>query len=89
MNADGAPIERWKLLGYERPGLMPDELARTETKQLRTAYEQVCDAMRDAGEAKPNVRVWARCGRALGWTVVEHKRRNVCARPKSKPGELP
>lgn len=84
MHREGAPIERWALFGYERPGKMTDALARTNAKQLWTEYARVCDALERAGDPSPNVEVYARCGRGLGWREVEHRRRNVCKHGKSK-----
>ncbi|KIG19348.1 hypothetical protein DB30_03904 [Enhygromyxa salina] len=84
MNRDGAPIERWKLLGYDRPGDMPDAIARTHDKQLRAAYAQVCEAQAAAGDPHPNVQVMARCGRKLGWATVEKRRANVCGKKTGK-----
>lgn len=81
MHADGAPIKRWELFGYERPGDMPDNIARTPRKQLRPAYNQVCDALKKQGDPDPYVEVFARCGEWMGWKVVERRRRNVCIDP--------
>jgi hypothetical protein len=93
-NNDDAPIERWTLLGYERPGLMPDKLARTEKKQLVTDYRRVCQAMRKAGDKQPDVRVQARCAEKGAWKLVERRKRNVCKlstapKPKSKARPKP
>ncbi|PRP91686.1 hypothetical protein [Enhygromyxa salina] len=84
MNRDGAPIERWKLLGYDRPGDMPDDVARSRDDRLKQAYAQVCKAQQDAGDPKPNIQVMARCGRKLGWQTLERRSRNVCNMNKSK-----
>lgn len=78
MKQDGQPIERWKLLGYERPGTMPDKLGRIHHNQLFNDYQRVCQAMRDAGDPNPDVQVYARCGIDLGWQEVERRKRNVC-----------
>jgi hypothetical protein len=84
---DNAPIERWTLLGYERPGLMPDQLARTQKKHLFTDYRRVCQAVRKAGDKQPDIRVQARCAEKGEWKLVEKRRRNVCTigKPKPKP----
>lgn len=98
-NNDDAPIERWTLLGYERPGLMPDKLARTEKKNLTTEYRRVCQALRKAGDKQPHVTVQARCAENGAWKPIEKRKRNVCKigaakpkpapkpKPKPKPGE--
>jgi hypothetical protein len=84
MNQDGEPIERWTLLGYERPGLMPDTLARTEKKTLYTHVNGVCRALRQQGDQAPNVEVSARCAEKTTWKPVEQRERNVCD-PRTKP----
>jgi hypothetical protein len=89
-NNNGAPIERWKLLGYERPGLMPDGLARTKKTGLFTDFERVCNKLREQGEPEPNVEAWARCADKARrdhrdrWKVVERRRRNVCLIPEKQ-----
>ena len=96
-NSDDAPIERWKLLGYERPGLMPDALARTEKDDLFKHYDGVCRALRRQGDPEPDVRVEARCADKTYWKRVERRTRNVCPvadavvhrRPKSKSKPKP
>jgi hypothetical protein len=94
MNQDGAVLERWSLFGFEQPGDMPDNLARTQHKQLLSAYGRVCAAMRKGGDTKPNVQVDARCAVKGEWKQVESRKRNVCApkgmaKPKPKPGSRP
>jgi hypothetical protein len=89
MNKGGEPIERWELLGYDRPGKMPDKLARTHHKQLFSDYARVCKAMREAGDPDPNVRVYARCGLEAGWKEVERRKRNVCKISSNKPKATP
>jgi hypothetical protein len=86
-NDDDAPIERWTLLGHERPGLMPDKLARTQKKDLLNEYRRACRAMRKAGDKQPDVRVRARCAEKGEWKLVERRKRNVCEikASKSKP----
>jgi hypothetical protein len=88
MHKKGAAIERWSLLGYASPRDMPDDIARTHTKQLWREYDRVCEALELAGDPKPNVQVWARCGRGLGWRETEHRKRNVCPKAKKtiRPG---
>lgn len=78
MNKDGEPIERWTLLGYERPGDMPDKLARTHKKDLFREYGRVCRELRKQGDPAPNVEVSARCSEWTKWKQVERRRRNVC-----------
>jgi hypothetical protein len=85
MNAGGEALERWKVLGYERPGEMPDNIARTRDKGLYADYARVCKAMREAGDPEPNLQVYARCGVKLGWKKFERRKRNVCtAKPAAK-----
>jgi uncharacterized membrane protein YphA (DoxX/SURF4 family) len=84
MHKRGAPIQRWKLLGYARPGLMPDKLARTHYKDLRQDYARVCDAMREQGDAKPHVQVAAQCGFKAGWKPVAKRKSNACKNKKGK-----
>lgn len=88
-NNDRAPIERWTLFGFERPGLMPDKRARTQKKDLMNEYRRVCQAMRKAGDKQPDVRVQARCAEKGEWKTVERRRRNVCKISKSKPKPKP
>jgi hypothetical protein len=92
MKRDGEPIERWKLFGYERPGLMPEPLARSHKKELFTDYRRVCHALRKQGVRQPEVEVRARCAYLGKWVEVERRRRNVCtigAKPKSKTKSKP
>ncbi len=87
MNSGGAPIERWTLYGYERPGAMPDKLLRIKHKGLYADYNRVCQALRETGDPDPNVEVFARCGVHKGWKVVERRKRNVCAGNRGKRGK--
>lgn len=89
MNQGGAPIERWTLLGYERPGDMPDEIARIHYNKLKTDHERVCDALRKSGDAQPNVQVAVRCGFDYGWKQITKRKRNICATAKAKPKAKP
>lgn len=85
MNRDGEPVERWRLLGYERPGKMPDKLSRIHKNALFHDYARVCRAQREAGDPHPNLQVYARCGHELGWKEVERRKRNVCEIPRQAP----
>jgi hypothetical protein len=87
MNKDGEPVERWRLLGYERPGEMPDKLSRVHEKGLFSDYARVCRAQREAGDPNPNLQVYARCGFELGWKEVERRKRNVCKISKHSSGK--
>lgn len=79
MHEDGEPIKRWELLGYDRPGAMPDNILRVKRNTLAGDYTRVCQALRKAGDSKPNVQVFARCGVDKGWKTVERRKRNVCS----------
>lgn len=85
MNNGGEVIERWKLLGYDRPGAMPDKLGRIHHKQLKTDGARVCKAMREQGDPDPNVEVFARCGLSGGWKIRANRKHNVCKAKKAKP----
>lgn len=82
MKADGAPLERWKLLGYERPGEMPDRLARTQKTDLFIDYERMCKQMREQGDPEPDIQAAARCANRGKWKRVEKRKRNVCKIPE-------
>jgi hypothetical protein len=84
MKQDGQLLERWKLFGFERSGDMPDEIARVHHKELRRDHDRVCAALREAGDAKPNVQVFARCGLDGGWKTISERKRNICG-PAPKP----
>ena len=83
MNEGGALIERWKLLGYETRSDMPDNVARIHHKQLRADQNRVCSALREAGDAAPNVELDARCGFNRGWKPIVTRKHNVCATTRS------
>ncbi len=93
MKRGGAELERWTLLGYARPGDMPDAIARTEKDQLYREYERVCRALVAQGDPTPEVEVAARCAEKTRWKRVEKRRRNVCELDfdamlgKPKPGK--
>jgi hypothetical protein len=98
MNQGGALLERWKLLGYDRPRDMPDEIARVHQNELRADQNRVCQALRAGGDAQPNVELWARCGVGYGWKQISNRKGNVCAakpvkpakpKPKAKPAPRP
>lgn len=82
-----APIERWKLLGFESAGDMPESLARTHKPNLIREYQRVCTAMRKAGDPAPEIEVEARCAEQGAWKTVEHRRRNVCGIKGSPRGK--
>ena len=87
MNEGGAPIERWKLYGYERPSQMPDNLARVRSESLYGDHKHVCQELQKAGDPKPNVEALSRCGVGSGWERVDERAENVCT-AKRKPAKL-
>lgn len=97
-NNNDAPIERWTLLGFERPRDMPDKMSRTTKDKLLQEYRRVCAAQRKATGQDPHIEVFARCADHGAWKRVENRKRDVCSakqvknagvKPKPKPKPKP
>ncbi|PRP91687.1 HTTM domain-containing protein [Enhygromyxa salina] len=83
MNQDGAVIERWRLLGHERPRDVADKQARVYQHMVRAAVHDVCTALRKHGDDPPRVELSARCPVDHEWKQVAERGHDICAGAKS------
>ncbi len=84
LNRDGAPIERWTALGYERPGSEPNNLARVTRRSLPNDAVRVCQALRKTQAAPPRIEGELRCLVGDEWTVVVERGEQLCWDPPAK-----
>lgn len=83
-NRDGVLIERWQLLGHERPGAVPAKLAQVSRHTLDDSTIRVCKALRKAGDDDPQVELDARCTAGNKWVTVHARERRLCAPAKTR-----
>lgn len=84
MNRGGAQIERWKVLGHDRPGAVPDRFARVSSATLHDSTVRVCKALRRAGDDQPQVELDARCLVRDKWVTMHARESRLCSPAKTK-----